>query len=185
MDEHSEAPRELWMLLSLVLTGVIVGGAIDIWLDGAAAWWTVHTLLEMTLVLFSAGCLLYLWRGWRRSVAETRVVRSALALTERTLVERQLERDQWRASAEHVVSGLARAIDSQFDQWALTPAEREVAMGLLQGRGHKQIAGTSGRSERTVRQHAVSVYAKSGLGGRAELAAFFLQDLTPPASRSA
>ena len=36
------------------------------------------------------------------------------------------------------------------------------------------------RSERTVRQHAVSVYRKSGLAGRAELSAFFLEDLLLP-----
>jgi hypothetical protein len=36
-------------------------------------------------------------------------------------------------------------------------------------------AARTSRSERTVRQHAVSIYQKSGLGGRAELAAFFLE----------
>ena len=37
-------------------------------------------------------------------------------------------------------------------------------------------------SERTVRQQALAVYAKSGLGGRAELAAFFLEDLLAPSA---
>jgi hypothetical protein len=32
----------------------------------------------------------------------------------------------------------------------------------------------------TVRQHAVAVYRKSGLAGRAELSAFFLEDLLLP-----
>jgi len=64
--------------------------------------------------------------------------------------------------------------------WGLTPAEREVALLLLKGQSHKQIAYTTGRSERTVRQHAVAVYQKSGLSGRAELAAFFLEDLLLP-----
>ena len=50
----------------------------------------------------------------------------------------------------------------------------------MKGLGHKQIAAESGRSERTVRQHAVSVYQKAGLGGRAELAAFFLGELRIP-----
>jgi DNA-binding NarL/FixJ family response regulator len=50
----------------------------------------------------------------------------------------------------------------------------------MKGHGHKQIAAASGRSERTVRQHAVAVYQKSGLQGRAELAAFFLEDLMVP-----
>jgi len=35
-------------------------------------------------------------------------------------------------------------------------------------------------SERTVREQARSVYAKSGLTGRASLSAFFLEDLLAP-----
>lgn len=53
---------------------------------------------------------------------------------------------------------------------------------LLKGYSHRQIADMSGKSERTVRQHAVSVYRKSGLSGRAELSAFFLEDLLLPAA---
>ena len=46
-----------------------------------------------------------------------------------------------------------------------------------------EIASATGRSERTVRQHAIAAYHKAGVGGRAELAAFFLGDLSlPPAS---
>jgi DNA-binding NarL/FixJ family response regulator len=55
-------------------------------------------------------------------------------------------------------------------------------MLILKGESHKRIAGLTGRSERTVRQHAVTIYNKSGLRGRAELAAFFLQDLVVPPS---
>jgi DNA-binding NarL/FixJ family response regulator len=75
---------------------------------------------------------------------------------------------------------VARAIDEQFRAWRLTPTEGEIALQLLQGRSHKQIAAATGRSERTVRQHAVVVYQKSGLGGRAELGAFFLEGLMLP-----
>lgn len=90
------------------------------------------------------------------------------------------ERDAWRRSAESVLAGLGQAIDRQFTAWGLTPTEREVALLLLKGYGHKQVAAQTGRGERTVRQHAVAVYQKSGLAGRAELAAFFLQDLMLP-----
>ena len=51
---------------------------------------------------------------------------------------------------------------------------------LLKGHGHKEIAALTGRSERTVRQHAGVVYEKAGLAGRAELAAFFLNDVVLP-----
>ena len=175
------APSRLLSLsLIIVLSVVVVGGALDLWMDGPQRWFTIHAALEVMLLLFSAGCLVFFWRSWRDSAREATVVRSALALSERSLAERQAERDQWRASAEHALAGLGRAIDTQFDSWGLTTAERDVAMLLLRGLGHKQIAGQTGRSERTVRQHAVSIYEKANLSGRAELAAFFLQDLTLP-----
>ena len=46
----------------------------------------------------------------------------------------------------------------------------------------KEAANLTQRSERTMRQHAVSVYRKSGLGGRAELAAFFFEDMLLPSA---
>ncbi|NQV72139.1 hypothetical protein HQ496_03375, partial [bacterium] len=47
----------------------------------------------------------------------------------------------------------------------------------LKGYSHQEIAHIYERSERTIRQHAGVVYQKSNLSGRAELAAFFLEDL--------
>lgn len=182
MDESQAPGRTLSLVLIIVLSLVIVGGATDIWLDGREAWLTMHTAVEFLLVGLSAGCLVYFWRAWRASEAEAAHMRDALAASERTVADRQRERDAWRANAEQALSGLAKAIDVQFDRWSLTPTEREVAIGLLKGLGHKQIAGATGRSERTVRQHAVSVYGKAGVAGRAELAAYFLQDLTLPAA---
>jgi DNA-binding NarL/FixJ family response regulator len=73
-------------------------------------------------------------------------------------------------------------MDRQFDEWALTPAEKETALFLLKGYSHKEVASLTRRSERTVRQHAVSVYRKSGLSGRAELAAFFFEDMLLPST---
>ena len=94
--------------------------------------------------------------------------------------QRQAERDAWRHSAESALAGFSEAINRQFDAWHLTRAERDVALLILKGAGHKQAAAHLERSERTVRQHAVEVYRKAGLQGRAELSAFFLQDLMLP-----
>jgi DNA-binding NarL/FixJ family response regulator len=117
----------------------------------------------------------WLSRGWRRAAESAAALRHSLA-------ERQSERDAWRARAHQALDGLGHAVEDQFVAWGLTPTEREVALLLLQGHGHKQIAASTGRSERTVRQHAVSIYRKAGLGGRAELAAFFLADLRLPSA---
>jgi DNA-binding NarL/FixJ family response regulator len=98
----------------------------------------------------------------------------------RALEARQSERDHWRRLAENALRGLGEAMDQQFGAWGLTAAEKDVALFLLKGYSHKDVARLTRRSERTVRQHAVSVYRKSGLAGRAELAAFFFEDMLLP-----
>lgn len=52
---------------------------------------------------------------------------------------------------------------------------------MLKGLRHKEVSAVRRTSERTCRQQARSVYAKAGLTGRAELSAFFLEDLLAPA----
>ena len=113
------------------------------------------------------------WLGWSRSTRSVEDLRSALEA-------RAEERDAWRESAEQALRGMSRAIDRQFDAWALTPAEREVALYLLKGYSHKAIAKHTGRSPQTVRQHAAAAYRKGDLSGRAELSAFFLEHLLLP-----
>lgn len=173
MEEHDA--RRLQLLLGTVLLLVVAGGIVDLYLDAPASWLTPHVIFEVGLVAFSFGAAVYLWRGWWSAARSLEEARTALE-------ERSVERDAWRASAQSALEGLGRAIDRQFQAWSLTPTEREIALLLLKGHSHKRIANQTGRSERTVRQHSVSVYEKAGLAGRAELAAFFLDDLILPAS---
>ena len=63
-------------------------------------------------------------------------------------------------------------------------AEREVALLILKGLRHKEIASARNTTERTVRQQALGVYKKAGLDGRTDLAAFFLEDFLPPRTTS-
>src|SRR6185295_15363492 len=87
---------------------------------------------------------------------------------------------RWNKEAQQVLEGLGAAMDRQFERWGLTPAEREVAVLQLKGLRHKAIAELRNTSERTVRQQALAIYRKSGLSGRTDLAAFFLEDLLLP-----
>ena len=89
------------------------------------------------------------------------------------------EGGRWRAAVAAHVSGLSRAIAVQFQTWALTDAEADVAGLLLKGLSHREIAGLRNCSEVTVRQHATAIYRKSGLTNRVQLTAFFLEDLLP------
>ena len=67
----------------------------------------------------------------------------------------------------------------QLGRWELTAAEKEVAILVLKGLSHKEVADVRKTSERTARKQARAVYKKAGLDGRAALSAFFLEDLLP------
>ena len=169
-----EMDTRLRWILAAALLSIIVGGTADLVMDRPTDWLSFHVVFETLMI---AGALLMattLWMGWWRSAHAAMDLRTRLEA-------RTAELDQWRQSARQALEGLGAAIDEQFGRWGLTGAEREIALMLLKGYGHKQIAGMTGRSERTVRQHASTVYEKSGLGGRAELSAYFLQDLMLPA----
>jgi DNA-binding CsgD family transcriptional regulator len=163
------------LLLTLLLAAVAVGGAIDLWLDWPRDPGVLHVAFEGTVLAVALAAIAWLWAGWVRARRSLAGVRAALE-TQRS------ERDAWRARAEALLRGLGAEIDAQLRRWGLTPSESEVALLLLKGFGHKEIAALLERSERTVRQHAVAVYRKSGLAGRAELSAFFLEDLLLPSS---
>lgn len=77
---------------------------------------------------------------------------------------------------ERALAGIRAQIDAEFDNWQLSSAERDIAMLMLKGLRFKDIANARGTSERTVRQQAQMVYRKSGLTGRSDLAAFFIED---------
>ena len=86
---------------------------------------------------------------------------------------------EWQVSRMRTpgMAGLETAIQRQFDDWGLTPAEAEIAGLMLKGLSLKDIAGLRRTSEATIRQQAQGVYRKSGLSNRAELSAYFLEDL--------
>jgi DNA-binding CsgD family transcriptional regulator len=171
MDDVRDS--RLTMVLALALGSIVIGGTVDLLLDQPQHWLSFHVIFETLMI---AGALLMattLWLGWWKAERTLEEMRDRLEA-------RKVERDEWRESARKALEGLGEAIQRQFDAWRLTPAEREVALLLLKGYSHKHVATATGRSERTARQHATAVYHKAGLGSRAELAAYFLEDLLLP-----
>ncbi|HVX42040.1 MAG TPA: LuxR C-terminal-related transcriptional regulator [Gemmatimonadaceae bacterium] len=175
---EADADTRLRLLLAVVLVATSIGSGLDIYFDAPDPWWSAHAISELVLTVLAMTMSIVFWRGWWRS-------RQTLAAVQRTVATHVAERDAWRRSAEMALASFARAVDERFAAWGLTPTEREIGLRLLKGHSHKQIAYETGRSERTVRQHAVAIYQKSGLTGRAELSAFFLEDLFLPEKRQA
>lgn len=90
--------------------------------------------------------------------------------------------EKWRSTALVHANGLSSAIRQQFAAWRLTASECDVASLMLKGLSHKEIAQIRNSSAATVRQQAAAIYGKSGLASRAELSAYFLEDLFPSES---
>jgi DNA-binding CsgD family transcriptional regulator len=124
------------------------------------------------IVLTSVGVVLLFRETQRQREDQVRLIRD--------LEVARVQGQRWRNEARSVLQGLGEAIDAQFSRWNLTEAEREVALLLLKGLSHQEIATVRATSERTVREQARAVYAKAGLSGRATLSAFFLEDVLAP-----
>jgi DNA-binding CsgD family transcriptional regulator len=153
---------------AFVLIALLVGADVTIDLmEGTAL---SHALIELFVVACALLGAAVLWR--RRS--------AALAGLRQDLSASKQAARRWRKEAEEAVAGVSEAIDKQFERWDLSAAEREVALLLLKGLSLKETADVRGTSERTVREQARAVYRKGDLCGRAELAAFFLEDLLSP-----
>ena len=86
--------------------------------------------------------------------------------------------------AAHLERGLSVAsgalhdlMEAYFRQWALTPAEADVAAFLIKGCTIAEIAALRGGAEATVKTHLNAIYRKSGASGRGALLAVLIDDL--------
>lgn len=158
----STRKQSLQIRLVLLLLAIVALSFGDLALDLTGGMTPAHYVIEIALIALCLATALYLG--------------ISLLRTQRVLARYQAT----DKSAQTFINGLGRAIDDQLCEWGLTAAERNTALLLLKGMSHKDIALATDRSERTIRQQAVAIYRKSGLAGRAELSAFFLEDLLLP-----
>lgn len=168
------SPRTRFWALMAVFGGLGLLLALELYEEPDLT--TFELLLEVVdvlpTVLTSVGVVLLFQAAQRQRDDHVKIIRD--------LELARAQGQRWRSEARTYLNGLGEAIEVQFTRWNLTEAEREVALLLLKGLSHKEVATVRGVSERTVREQARSVYAKSGLTGRAALSAFFLEDLLAP-----
>ena len=95
----------------------------------------------------------------------------------RRLSQLKAELSEERIRTARLSGELLAVMRNQFAQWGLSPSESEIALLLIKGLSMKEIAEARQVKEKTIRQQATSVYAKSGYAGRHELVAHFIEDL--------
>jgi DNA-binding CsgD family transcriptional regulator len=170
--------------LAIVFAAIAVLTAIDLGFDASGGPKVVHILVEGAVsVMGLVGAAVMARRLWLVVRQGREAQREALALAER-LKASEAEAARWRGEAREHLEGLSAALDRQFERWGLSPAEKEVALLLLKGLSHKELADVRSITEATARQQARAIYKKAGLSGRSDLAAFFLEDLLVPAAGS-
>jgi DNA-binding NarL/FixJ family response regulator len=160
----------------LVLSGIFVVliGA-DLVTDYQKGGTGTHLILEGLLLLVSGAMFV----AGVKQLTEARQVIKSLQVDVDKLHK---EKDKWKGETQQLLAGLSVKIEDQFKYWNLTQAETEVGFLLLKGFSLKEIADVRNTKLKTVQQQSQSIYQKTKLGSRSELAAFFLEDLLPPTS---
>ena len=112
------------------------------------------------------------------------VIMGALALVRTLRLRRQAEARLRAASAAFM-----RLLDQRFDDWCLTPAEREVALLTIKGMSTGAIAALRSTSDGTVKAQSNAIYRKAEVSGRAQLLSLFIEEMidsrqTPPGPKA-
>jgi DNA-binding NarL/FixJ family response regulator len=167
-----DSRKTTWILL--VWSGVFaVLVAMDLVNDYQSGSTGRHLILEGLLFAISGAVFVM-------AVRQLTQAKEAVAVLKSDLDRVHHEKEQWKQETNQLLAGLSRKIEDQFSQWHLTPAEKEVGFLLLKGLTLKEIADIRKTRLKTVQQQSQSIYQRTGLASRSELAAFFLEDLLPP-----
>jgi len=157
-------------IIALLLALIILFKLGDLYVDFTNQVAINHLIQEIILILLSAAIFVFLtWDVVQRS-------KQAQVLVQQLKISKARSESLSKKVIE-TKSQFFAAIEEQFIDWTLTPAEKEVALLLVKGLSNYEIAGLRGKSEKTISHQASSVYKKAGVTGRHELAALFFEEL--------
>ena len=180
-DSTSEGWTLGGVLAAFFLVTILAG--VDVASDLRHGTTLEHVLAEVAVVIVGLVGSFFIARQLLTGLRRARIAEQELRALAGRLRATEEEAARWRSEAGDLLAGLRTAIDQQFERWSLSPAEKEVALLLLKGLSHKELAQVRSVTEATARQQARGVYKKAGLSGRNDLAAFFLEDLLLPGER--
>jgi DNA-binding NarL/FixJ family response regulator len=163
--------RLLWTILAIFLVGTVLA-VVEVLraTDPMTPALIVAEFVEKLILVMGMAAVAWTMQG----VSDLRDGQAALS---NNIARAVAQGDAWRTGRKEEIAALGHAIGDQFRQWQLTPAEIDIAGLMLKGASLKEIALARETSEATIRQQAQSIYRKSGLSGRAELSAYFLESL--------
>jgi len=157
--------RKTFEVRSLVISFVVLAVCLALFtLDVAADMFYLdifiiqidHTAIEFVTTVTLAFALILI--GWQ---------------IKRLLGEHRDARDSVKVASGELLA----VIYAKFDDWKLTPSERDIALLLIKGLSAREIADLRDTRPGTVKSQSSAVYQKAGVNGRNELVAYFVEDL--------
>lgn len=128
-----------------------------------------HIIEEGVIVLLSATLVVFLLVEMHRRTKRLKALTHSLAEAENKVNKIT---EQFKGARHQYFE----VIQQQFDDWELSQSEKEVAMLMLKGLNFQEISAVRNTKEKTARHQASSIYNKTGLVGRHELSAWFIED---------
>lgn len=154
----------IWVVIAPLMALQLASGAFLLWdilgsLLGIASTpiaWVYYELAQIGAVIglilgMGVSALLLL-----RSIRRQRAVEESLRLASGAFME---------------------VLEERFAEWALTPAERDVALFSIKGMSTAEIAQLRSTSEGTVKAQTNAIYRKAGVSGRPQLLSLFIDEL--------
>ena len=91
----------------------------------------------------------------------------------RAIVDRNKAQERLRRAS----GAFLDLMEERFNEWGLTPAERDVALFAIKGMSTAEISVLRATSEGTVKAQTNAIYRKAGVSGRSQLLSLFIDDL--------
>ena len=149
----------LWALFALQAFCAV----FFIW-DAAVDWFgfplgpglTESDTFEYAIAIALAASVAFTWRQIR-------------AMSQR---QKRLEDQLMIASGE-----FAKLLENHFEDWSLSPSERDVALLAIKGLSISEIAELRSTRDGTVKAQCNAIYRKAGVSGRQQLLSLFIEEL--------
>lgn len=165
--------KRLFILASLFFISMAALSISDLMHDKNDDLSQVHFYTEiMTILISLTGSGFFIYKAMTLFKSNKKLIKDLEVETKKL--------QSFQEKVNKYSEGLSAAIDDEFEKWGLTKSEKEVGLLILKGLSTKDISELQGISDKTVRHHCTSIYKKSGMAGRTELSAHFLEDLLLP-----
>lgn len=162
--------KKLFIISGLFFLLLAFSSLMDIHHDGQDALSKKHILMEFFTLALSATAAFFFIINAIKMTNENQALSKAVSIE-------TAQKELYKKKVLQYSEGLSRAIEDEFMVWGLTKTEKDIGFLILKGFSTKEIAEFQGSQDKTVRHHCSSIYKKSGLSGRPELSAYFLEDL--------